>query len=181
MKYLAPLFVEVVSWVLQREPGIRFLVPLANARTREMFEQALGASDCEMAITLLDGDSHAAMEAADAVLCASGTATLEALLLKRPMVVAYRMAPMTFRIMRRLLKIPRYSMPNLMSGKALVAEYIQDDAQVRPIGEALLKLLDDQEQSVRLTAEFDKIHLELKLNANERAAEAVLNLLEVNH
>lgn len=169
-------FIETARWCLARRPNLRFVAPLATPETRRIFEAALQRHG-EIPIILLDGHSREAMTAADAVLLASGTAALEALLLKRPMVVTYRLAPLTYWIARRLLKIPYCSMPNLLAGRQVAPEFIQDDATPENMGRALLDYLEHPERAAPLEEIFTEIHGLLKQNANEKAARAVLQLL----
>lgn len=172
---LAEVFVRTARWCLQHRPGIRFVVPLANAGTRRLFEAAL-ASDAGLPFTLFDGHSREVMTASDAVLLASGTATLEAMLLKRPMVVAYRMAPATYWLAKRLIYIDRYSLPNLLAGEHLVPEFIQGGARPETMGAELLAYLEDRRRAAAAHARFAELHEILRRNADERAAEAVLEL-----
>jgi lipid-A-disaccharide synthase len=111
------------------------------------------------------------------MLLASGTATLEAMLLQRPMVVAYRLAPLTYWLARRLLYIKQYALPNLLAGEALVPEFVQKAATPEALGAALLGLLAAPEQTRQLRRRFGELHRALRRDANERAAEAVLGLL----
>src|SRR5690606_38494125 len=122
----------------------------------------------------VDGQSQLAMTAADAVLMASGTTTLEAMLLRRPMVVAYRMAPLSYAILSRLVRVPWVSLPNLLASKALVPELLQDTATPEALGEALLAYFDRPTQREALLDEFARLHESLRCNASERAADAVL-------
>jgi len=115
------------------------------------------------------------------VLLASGTATLEALLLQRPMVVAYRMAWLTAKIARRLLNIPYYSLPNLLAGHALVEEFSQEAVTPENVGAAVLRFFERPDQGRALSAQFSDIHAALRQNANSRAAQAVLDLLNVKN
>ncbi len=118
------------------------------------------------------------MRAADAVLVASGTATLEALLIKRPMVVAYRVAALTaFLLKHFLLKTPYFSLPNLLAGRALAPEFSQNQVTAENLGSALLKCLDDTQYVSELRNSFYQIHHTLRCNASQQAAEAVLELL----
>ncbi|NAT39226.1 lipid-A-disaccharide synthase, partial [Pseudomonas syringae pv. actinidifoliorum] len=135
-------------------------------------EQLLQGRD--LPITLLDGRSHVALAACDAVLIASGTATLEALLYKRPMVVAYRMAPLTFWVLKRLVKSPYVSLPNLLAQRLLVPELLQDDATPEALARTLLPLIEDGHSQ---TEGFDAIHRILRRDASNQAADAVLSLL----
>jgi len=172
----ADSFVETVRWCLERRPDVRFVAPLATAETRRIFEAALQRHG-QIPVSLLDGQSREAMTAADAVLLASGTAALEALLLKRPMVVTYRLAPLTYWIARRLLKIPYCSMPNLLAGRQVAPEFIQDAATPENMGQAVLEYLEHPEEVAPLEEIFTEIHGLLKQGANEKAARAVLKLL----
>jgi lipid-A-disaccharide synthase len=125
---------------------------------------------------LVDGQSHEAMLAADVVMLASGTATLEAMLLRRPMVVAYRLAPLTWMLASRLLRVPHVSLPNLLAREELVPELLQSAASPAALRTALLGWLDDSEAVSRLCQRFDGLHGVLRRNASDRAADAVLQL-----
>jgi lipid-A-disaccharide synthase len=170
---LGALFLDTAQRLLQDRPGLRFVLPCASPERRLQIEEMLTGRD--LPVQLLDGASHEALAACDAVLIASGTATLEALLYKRPMVVAYKVAPMTYRILKRLVKSPYISLPNLMAGRLLVPELIQDAATPEALATTLLPLLDDG--SVQ-TEPFDAIHRALRQDASAQAAEAVLALVE---
>ncbi|WP_263141440.1 lipid-A-disaccharide synthase [Pseudomonas sp. RIT-PI-AD] len=169
---LGALFLDSAERLLRARPDMRFVLPCANAARRAQIEQMLVGRD--LPLTLLDGRSHDALAACDAVLIASGTATLEALLYKRPMVVAYRVAPMTYRILKRLVKSPYVSLPNLLAGRLLVPELIQDAATPEALAQTLLPLLDEPS---RQTESFDAIHRTLRRDASGQAAEAVLSLV----
>ncbi|WP_207885432.1 lipid-A-disaccharide synthase [Pseudomonas sp. 30_B] len=170
---LGALFLDTAQRLLQDRPGLRFVLPCASPERRVQIEEMLVGR--ELPVQLLDGASHEALAACDAVLIASGTATLEALLYKRPMVVAYKVAPMTYRILRRLVKSPYISLPNLLAARLLVPELIQDAATPEALATTLLPLLDDG--SVQ-TESFDAIHRALRQDASAQAAEAVLALVE---
>lgn len=177
VRRLAEVFVQAAHWCAQRRPGVRFAAPFASRSTRAQFEAAL-ARYPGLSCTLFDGRSREVMAAADAVLLASGTATLEAMLLKRPMVVAYRLAPLTYWLARRLLYIEHYALPNLLAGELLVPEFVQDAATPPALGGALLDQLATPERTRRLQERFGELHRALRRDANERAAEAVLALIE---
>lgn len=170
---LGGLFLDAAERLRALRPGLRFVLPCASGERRTQLEAMLAGRDLQ--VSLLDGRSHEALGACDAVLIASGTATLEALLFKRPMVVAYRVAPLTYRILRRLVKSPYVSLPNLLAGRLLVPELIQDAATPDALAGALAPLIDDGQVQ---TEGFDAIHRALRRGASERAAEAVLRLLE---
>lgn len=170
---LGTLFLDAAQQLLQLRPDVRFVVPCANAQRRVQLEQMLVGRS--LPLTLLDGRSHQALAACNAVLIASGTATLEALLYKRPMVVAYKMAPLTFWILKRLVKSPYVSLPNLLAQRLLVPELLQDAATPEALVQALLPLLDGGEEQ---TSGFDAIHRTLRRDASNQAAAAVLQLID---
>lgn len=169
---LGALFFDAAERLVAVRPDIRFVLPCASPQRREQIEQLLQGR--ELPLTLLDGQSHVAMAACNAVLIASGTATLEALLYKRPMVVAYRLAPLTYWILKRMVKSPYVSLPNLLAQRLLVPELLQDAATAEALAQTLLPLLDDGDAQ---TAGFDAIHRTLRRDASNQAAEAVLNLI----
>lgn len=171
---LAQEFVRTAAWLLQRRPQLQFVTPLASAKTRDMFEQALKQHGAALPMTLLDGQSHEAMAAADVVLLASGTAALEAMLLGKPMVVAYRVSKITEWLVRRLIRVPYYSLPNLLAGKKLVEEFVQDDVRADQMGRHLLAFLEDPARRQALREQFRTIHQTLRCNAAERAAQAII-------
>ena len=168
---LGELFLDAAIRLRALRPGIRFLLPCATPERRVQLEQMLAGRD--LPLTLLNGRSHEALAACDAVLIASGTATLEALLYKRPMVVAYRVAPLTYRILKRLVKSPYISLPNLLAERLLVPELIQDAATPEALAQAVAPLIDGGQVQ---TEGFDVIHRALRGDASVSAADAVLKL-----
>jgi lipid-A-disaccharide synthase len=176
VKMLGPVFWQTAQWLLQRHPDLQFIVPAANAQRREQIETQLAALD-KLPLTLVDGQSHEVMAAADAVLMASGTTTLEAMLLKRPMVVAYKMAALSFAIISRMVKSKFFSLPNLLADKALVPEILQKQVTPEELGQQLLPYVEDVQATQSLVDEFDAIHRQLRCNASEKAADAVLKLI----
>jgi lipid-A-disaccharide synthase len=175
---LARPMIEAASWVLARRPAVRFLVAAASAQVRGAFERVLTQSGLALPLRVVDGQGRRVMEAADAVLVASGTATLEAMLLKRPMVVTYRLSPLTFALARRLVRVRRVALPNLLAGRDLVPELIQDDARPERLGAAVLRYLEDPSLVEGLRGEFRNLHRALRRGANELAAQAVLEVAE---
>ncbi|MEB3902964.1 lipid-A-disaccharide synthase [Pseudomonas putida] len=169
---LGALFLDAAERLRERVPGVRFVSPCANPSRRVQLEQMLQGRD--LPLTLLDGRSHEALAACDAVLIASGTATLEALLYKRPMVVAYRLAPLTYWILKRMVKSPYVSLPNLLAQRLLVPELLQDAATSDALAQTLAPLVTDGTQQ---TDSFDRIHRTLRRDASNQAADAVLALL----
>jgi lipid-A-disaccharide synthase len=169
---LGALFLDAAERLRALRPGVRFVMPCASPQRRAQLEELLAGRD--LPLTLLDGQSHRALAACDAVLIASGTATLEALLYKRPMVVAYRLAPLTFWILKRLVKSPYISLPNLLAQRLLVPELLQDDATPEALAQTLSPLIGGGEEQTR---GFDEIHRTLRLDASNQAADAVLSLI----
>ncbi|MCD5993711.1 lipid-A-disaccharide synthase [Pseudomonas sp. CDFA 602] len=169
---LGGLFFDAAERVLAQRPGTRFVLPCASPQRRAQIESLLQGRS--LPVTLLDGRSHVALAACDAVLIASGTATLEALLYKRPMVVAYRLAPVTFWILKRLVKSPYVSLPNLLAQRLLVPELLQDAATSETLADTLLPLIDGGQAQ---TEGFDEIHRTLRRDASNQAADAVLSLV----
>ncbi|XMB47560.1 lipid-A-disaccharide synthase [Pseudomonas fluorescens] len=169
---LGALFFDAAERLQAQKPGIRFVLPCASPQRRAQIETLLEGRN--LPLTLLDGQSHLALAACDAVLIASGTATLEALLYKRPMVVAYRLAPLTFWILKRMVKSPYISLPNLLAQRLLVPELLQDDATPEALAKTLLPLIDGGEEQTR---GFDDIHRTLRRDASNQAADAVLTLI----
>jgi lipid-A-disaccharide synthase len=169
---LGGLFLDTAELLLQTRPELRFVVPCASPQRRAQIEALLVGR--HLPLTLLDGQSHEALAACDAVLIASGTATLEALLCQRPMVVAYKVAALTYWVLKQLVKSAYLSLPNLLAGRALVPELIQDAATPAALAEQLLPLLID---GTKQTSEFAAIHRSLRLDASTQAASAVLALL----
>ncbi len=174
---LGPLFIETARWLRARYPHLGFIIPAATTGIQRYLTEQLAELGDDLPVTLLEGCSRLVMTAADVILLASGTATLEALLLKRPMVVAYRVAPFTAWIAARLIKISRYSLPNLLAGQDLVSELIQEDATAEKLGGAVLELPDNPAAGARQVAEFCSIHQLLRCGASQQAAAAIAELL----
>lgn len=176
--HLANVFVETAQRLCQRYPSIRFLVPLVTRRTRELFEEALYAANAtELPLKIMFGHADLAMTAADAVLVASGTATLETALHKRPMVITYRMGKWSYRIISRMAYLPYVGLPNILAGEFVVPEYLQDNATAPALSDAIAKLLDDRTAREAQEARFMQMHLALRQDHATRAAEALTGLL----
>ncbi len=174
LQYMATTFIETARLISRSVPDALFLAPLATRETRLMFEKALYDCDArELPIRLLFGHAHEAMMASDVVLVASGTATLEAALVKRPMVIAYKMAPLSYRLMRGMGYLPYVGLPNVLAGKFVVPEFIQDDATPENLAQAMLNLYADKETCARIGELFRTIHLQLRQDAASKAASAV--------
>jgi lipid-A-disaccharide synthase len=180
LQYMADTFIETSREIHKKLPNALFLAPMATRETRLLFETALYRCKAnDLPIRMLFGHAHEAMMAADAVLVASGTATLEAALLKRPMAIVYKMAPLSYRLMRRMGYLPYVGLPNILAGKFVVPEFIQDDATPQNLAQALLNLYVDKASCTRIGKVFREIHLQLKQDSAEKAAAAVLDFLPV--
>lgn len=174
-----PLFAAAARRIRELHPECSFIAPMVNEQRREQFAAALAAEGMAEQVRLLVGQSEAAIGAADCVLLASGTATLETMLLKRPMVVAYRVAASTAWLVKRLglIKTPYFALPNLLSAELMVPELIQDAATPERLAAAVVAQLEDAAGRARLESRFTELHRQLRRDASARAAEAVLQCL----
>jgi len=173
-------FLQAAAWLAGRRPDLQFIAPMATARARQAFESKRAEVPAAPKVLLLEGHAQQALAACDAAIVASGTATLETLLSRRPMVVAYRLGALTAFLLRRLrlVKVPYFSQPNLLVGRALVPELFQEQVSGPALGEALLGRLSDRAYLRQLDDEFLKVHQTLRGGAAARAAEAILGLLQ---
>ena len=175
---LANDFAETIAWLRERRPSMRFVAALASAECETIFRAALRRITPPVGIHIIRGRSHEVMAAADVLLVASGTATLEAALIGRPMVVTYRLAPASRLLLKwpGLLTTSRFALPNLIAGEDLVPEILQDDISAEALGQAILRELDDAARRQYLDGRFREIQRMLRRNAAERAAAAILDL-----
>ena len=184
VQQLAALYVKAARLITQEQPEVQFLVPLITRETRAIFEQAIYDDqavhenpEAALPIQILFGHAHLAMEAADAVIVASGTATLEAALIKRPMVITYRMPALSWQILKRMNYLPYVGLPNILAGRFVVPELLQHDATPEKLAAATLKLISDRAMMDEIRAEFIRIHESLQQNTEEKAAQAILAYL----
>jgi len=179
LHYMADLFVKTARRLLQDRPDAHFIVPTASRATRDMFEAALRRNEGrDLPLTLLFGHSHEALAAADIALVASGTATLETALFKTPMVITYRQSPLTTVLMRRMGYLPYIGLPNIVAGEHFVPELLQDKATPDALAGALLELLHDAGAQRRQIEKFRDIHVLLRQNTAQKAADAVLAVMD---
>ena len=178
VKYLAEPFLQAVRWLKAKRPDLKFILPAANEVRFSELKKLLDSEYQDLNVQLVLKQSRQAMAAADAILIASGTATLEATLLKKPMVVAYKMAPITYAIYSRMVKSAYVSLPNLLADELLVPELLQDNVKPELLGEGILKALDDQQYRCYLEDKFTDIHTQLHQDADEKAADAIVALLK---
>ncbi len=178
LNHHADLFIQAARQIHAQLPEAHFLVPLASRETRNQFEQAIHRLDAhDVPLTIMFGHSHDALAAADAALIASGTATLEAALLKCPMVIAYKMSPLTYHIMKRKAYLPYVGLPNILSGEFIVPELLQNDATPRNLAQALVNLLQHPHLRATLSERFTKMHESLRQNNADKLARAILPYL----
>ena len=178
LQYMADLFIRTAKLIHARLPDAVFLVPLTTRETRVMFETALYHNDAEeLPLTIMFGHAQDAMAAADVVLVASGTATLEAALLCKPMVITYKMPPATYWLLQGKGYLPYYGLPNILAREFVVPEFIQDDATPQNLSQALLNLLADVATRDRIAARFATMSASLHRGAARQAALAVLPML----
>ena len=176
---LGPLFFAAVAELVKRHPDLHMITPVAAPHLRGQLQRMLEDAGVTDRVTLVDGKGAEALRAADFALVASGTAALEALLAKTPMVVGYQIAPLTYLIVTlfRMMKVTRFSLPNVLAGRELVPELMQDQLTVGRIVDTLSRLIADPEEAQAIRQSFRAIHKELAFGADLRAAEAVLERL----
>ena len=183
VKQLAELYVKTAQKINKIQGEALFLVPLITRETRMIFEQAIydgfkdSPEEAQPNFKILFGHAHMAMQAADLVVVASGTATLEAALLKRPMVITYRMPWLSWQILKRMNYLPYVGLPNILAERFVVPELLQDDANPDKLAEAIMRIVNDKIMLNDIRAEFTSMHELLRQNNEEKAAQAVLAYL----
>ncbi|HEV2701081.1 MAG TPA: lipid-A-disaccharide synthase [Steroidobacteraceae bacterium] len=173
-------FLTAARWLHRQRPQVKFIAPMASQAVGQVFARQRERVAPDLALQLFPGQAQQSLIAADAVLVTSGTATLETLLTRRPMVVAYRFSALTAFLLRRLgmVKVQHFSQPNLLTGQSLVPEFLQEAVNGEDLGRALLQQLDDTAGRSHLEGEFLKVHQRLRVGAAARAAAAVLDLIQ---
>lgn len=179
VRSLAATYVETARRLYEQFPQALFLVPLISRQTRDLFEQEIYRCKAQdLPIRIMFGHAHDAIIAADVVLVASGTATLETALLKRPMVITYKVSKLTYRLMWHRKYLPYIGLPNVLAGEFIVPEILQDDATPENLAQALGNLAANPKVCERLVERFEQMHLTLKQNTAQRAADAIAPYLE---
>ncbi|MGK0392086.1 MAG: lipid-A-disaccharide synthase [Alcanivorax borkumensis] len=174
---LMPAFLDAMVALNHQDPTLQYVIPAANAARREQIQTLLNTQP-NLPVSLIDGQSRTVMAAADVVLMASGTATLEGLLLNKPMVVGYRVGAVTYAIVSRLIKSEFFSLPNLLCRQEMVPELLQSQLTTEAIVAAVRRWFDQPEQAQALKIQFQSVHQQLRGGASEKAAAAVARLLE---
>lgn len=178
LKYNSVPFIEAAKLLWEREPAIQFIVPMAGDEQLAYFARLLKSVNLdELPLRVVKGESHASIAAADAVLVASGTATLEVALFKKPMVIAYRLMRATWEIARHIVK-PPVGLPNILAGEMLVPELLQNEATGKALADALWFQLTDQENRNRLQERFIAMHYSLLRNTAQTSAQAILDVIQ---
>lgn len=179
IKYLGKLFIETAERLKAQYPDLQIVVPMVNARRRKQFSELLTTIAPDLSITLVDGQSRQVMCAADAILLASGTATLEAMLLKKPMLVTYKVSALSYAIYSRLLKVKHFALPNLLASTPMVTELMQDDATVDAVTREVSKQLDSGLSAQQL-AEYERLHQSLQLGGGEKAVAELAEFFQLS-
>lgn len=181
LKALADVFVETTQWLHARHPEMQFIIPFVNRRTQVLFEEAIRSHEAwDLPITRFHGHSREVMAAADVVLLASGTATLEAMLMRRLMVVTYKVSRLSYWLMRAFSHISLYAMPNNLAGRHLVPELLQNEATAENLGLAVERYLSRPLYAREVLKTFESMADRLRGDSSERAAQAVLEVLQLN-
>ena len=182
VELLSTPFLQTALRLKEKFPDLKFLVPLINQKRRQQFEQFKARLAPDLDMILLDGNARQAMIVAEVTLLASGTAALECMLCKSPMVVGYRMKPLTYFLAKHLVKTPYISLPNLLADEMLVPEMIQEDCTAEKLTEKLIPYLEQDESAVQnrhvLIQRFTELHQQIQCDADKQAAQAVIDLLE---
>ncbi len=175
---LGQLFLDSAKLMLKEMPELQLVIPAANAERKIQIEEFIAAQEQPLSVIVVEGQSQQCMAAADAILIASGTATLEGMLIKRPMVVSYVVSNLTFQIIKRMVSRPWVSLPNLLANKELIPELLQDDATAESLSAAILGYLQNPAKAESLNAAFTEIHLDIRRDADKSAALAITQLLQ---
>jgi len=180
-RMLSGIMLEAAAEISKQQPGVEFVIPLATAAIREHVESVLDGLEDKPVLHLLDGRSREVMAAVDVIMLASGTAALEAMLFKRPMVVTYKLSPLTYAIVKRMIKTEFVSLPNILAGEEVAKELIQDQATAANLAHETLRLLQDDGAADAVSERFTNIHQQLRQDASAKAADAILSLLETDN
>ena len=173
---LGSLFLNVAQHCKNSLPDLQVIIPAATLERKSQLDQILDDHPL-LEVVLLDDQSLLAMAAADVVLLSSGTSTLEAMLLKKPMVVAYRLGRLTYALVSRMVKVKYVALPNLLAGEPLVPEFLEENATIKNLSGAVMRFFEHPEQTKKLQKKFISIHESLKCGGNEAAAKALVALI----
>jgi lipid-A-disaccharide synthase len=178
LKYNSAAFVGAARMLAKRDPSIRFIAPMAGTKQRKYFEELIQQAGLQdTPVQIIDGQSHTAIAASDIVLVASGTATLEVALFKKPMVIAYKMMRASYQILRHMGYQPWVGLPNILAREFVVPELLQDAATPETLADALWKLMHDEQGKERLRQRFTDMHHQLLRNTAQESAQAVMRVI----
>jgi lipid-A-disaccharide synthase len=177
IKHLAPLFIAVADWLHQKYPTIKFVIPAVNERIKDEIVAIFRQLPFTFNADLLVGSSDRVMDAADIVLCTSGTTTLEAMILNKPMVVAYKMSRFNWWLAQRLVKVKYVALPNLLADKPMVPEYVQNDANIYNVTQAVEQWIAMPDRAEHCKALYEPYNRQLSQHASQQAAKAIAQLL----
>jgi lipid-A-disaccharide synthase len=177
IEYIAPAFLQTVALLHQKRPQLRFVLPVAPG-LRAMIDPLVAAHAGSAPLQLVDGQSHTALAACDVTLIASGTATLEAALFKRPMVIAYRMHALSWQLMKRMGYLPWVGLPNILAREFVVPELLQSQCAPEPLAAAVLQWLDDRVAAEHVSRRFEELHHRLRQDTASRATDAIAQVLQ---
>ncbi|MBC7182763.1 MAG: lipid-A-disaccharide synthase, partial [Marinobacter sp.] len=175
---LGTLFLDAARWIQEKRPDLQLVIPCVNREREKQVRDLVEKLEVKLPVTIVRGRSRDVMAASDVVLLASGTATLEAMLLKKPMVVGYRLSGVSYALLSKLVKVPYVALPNLLAKRQLVPELLQEAATAESLGAAVLERLENNEERARLKAAFTELHATLRQDADEKAAQAISDLVE---
>jgi len=177
LHHLLVPFIQTALWLRNQDPSLEFITACVNGEREQQWKEVLKAFP-DLNVHLYLNRSVEVMAASEVVLLASGTASLQSMLVKRPTVVAYKMSRLTYYLAKQLIKVPYISLPNLLANKALIPEYIQDQVAPEKLGEKIWGYLTDLEGNQTMMQEFEKLHHVLKKNAGQSAASAIAALIK---
>jgi lipid-A-disaccharide synthase len=177
LKHLAKQFIQAAKICLSAKPNLKIITAMVNSQRRQQFSKILAKTMPDLPITIFDQQAQTVLAAADVALLTSGTITLEAMLLKTPMVVAYRMSKINLIVAALLIRIKYFSIPNLIANKKIVPEFLQMQATAKNLAAAILEQLNDRDTTKATLAEFTRLHQLLRKNASQQAANAIIQLL----
>lgn len=179
LEYLAETFIRTASLCLSREPNLQIITAMFNEARKKQFEKILKETSPQLSVKIISGQSRDVMLSADVVLLTSGTATLEAMLLKRPMVVAYRTSKLMNFLVKLLVKVKYFALPNLIAGRKIISEFYQEEATPEILSAAIMDLLNNSKEKEELIQTYIVLHKTLKQNASQKAAKAIVELLDM--
>jgi lipid-A-disaccharide synthase len=177
IQHIAPAFLQAVALLARQRPDMRFVMPVVPG-LRDMVEPMVREHCPQAPLKVLDGQSHEALAACDVTLIASGTATLEAALFKRPMVIAYRLGWMSWQLMRHMGYLPWVGLPNILARDFVVPERLQDDASPQQLAQDCLAWFDQPERMASVEARFTQMHETLRRDTGRCASDAIAKVLE---